>query len=343
MEIKFNTNKKNKHGYDRFWCYYKYANGVILDTTKTILISVPQNISGEYCVPTGVTTILDNAFEGCDQISKINLPDTIQALGNQCFKDCLKLNTIIIPKSVEYIAPQCFLYSSIVSITFEGAQFITHKNGIYSRNRELIALFGSFRKYVLPTSLNSIQEGVFANIHSLEEVDLSACRDMDMLKNGMFAHCKALSKVKLPTNISVIPKDFFLGCYSLDLNLTEFNCLTQIGDGAFSYTSSLLIKLPERLVSIGDSAFRGCKFFDIIIPASVKTIERWSFAHCCNLETIRIEGNNTRIGTCVFDQTLRLKNVVINDNLQLERNVPNRWGFELSKSLSIILSSTFKD
>lgn len=159
----------------------------------------------------------------------------------------------------------------------------------------------------------------------------------------MFAHCKALSKVILPTSITVIPKHFFDGCFSLDIKLSEFSNLTEIGEGAFGNTSSLLTKLPHGLVTIGEYAFYGCMFYDITIPSSVRTIGRWSFAHCKNLETIRIEGENTKICTCVFDQSLRLKNVVINDSLVLERNVPNRWGFELSKNLQIYLASSFKD
>lgn len=99
----------------------------MLDSTRTALISVPKIITGEYSVPVGVSIILDNAFEGCEHITCIRLPNTIQAIGNNCFQDCLNLHKITIPQSVQYIAPQCFLNSSIVSIEFESPNFLTYK------------------------------------------------------------------------------------------------------------------------------------------------------------------------------------------------------------------------
>lgn len=342
MEAEYNTSRKNKNGYYRFSFYCKLENGVVLDHTQTILISVPTNISGNFVVPNGITIILENAFTGCEFINNIHLPESVKAIGNQCFKDCIRLNTLTLPKSIEYIAPQCFLYSSVISVLFEGTKFISFKNGIYSREKELIALFGSFRKYVLPSSLRSIQAGVFSKMYSLEEIDLTACQDINIFKEGMFSHCKSLSKVKLPQNITTIPKGFFDGCYSLDIELSDYKNLVRIEENAFRNTSLFLTKLPESLQFIGEYAFYGCAFIDISIPKSVKFIGRWAFAHCQDLLTIRIKGENTAIGSCVFDQSLRLRNVVINDSLNLGANVPKRWGFELSKSLTITLESQFE-
>lgn len=343
MEQAYNTNRKNKHGYDRFNFYYKLSDGVVIDTTKKILISVPSGIINDYIVPDGIEIILDNAFEGCTFINKILLPQSLKALGNNCFKDCYALNELHIPAGVEYIAPRCFLYSSITKVSFGGNRFRYFNNAIYNNKKVLIALFGNFRKYVLPPSVTGIGNGVFYSIKALEEVDLTNLGNLDMLSESMFAQCISLCKVCLPSNINSIPNSFFSGCLSLNLDLSKFDDLRRIGDKSFMYTSSSTLTLPDKLEHIGDHAFSYTSLHYVEIPESVHYIDRWAFAHCPNLFTIKILGKDTIIATCVFDESCRLREVVINDKLDLGFNMPTRWGFHLSEKLRIIRASDYDE
>lgn len=53
--------------------------------------------------------------------------------------------------------------------------------------------------------------------------------------------------------------------------------------------------MPEKLLYIGQSAFRGTKIKEILIPASVDSVEKWAFQSCEELEKITVTGSKTNI------------------------------------------------
>ena len=64
-----------------------------------------------------LTTIGDSMFEGCDQLTDINLPSSITSIGNDAFSFCDSLVTIKIPNKVTKIGEGAFEYCfELVSI-----------------------------------------------------------------------------------------------------------------------------------------------------------------------------------------------------------------------------------
>ena len=69
-------------------------------------------------VITGGTQIPNNAFNNCENLTSITLPNTIKTIGASAFRRCLKLATITIPESVEKINDNAFYNcSSLTEIT----------------------------------------------------------------------------------------------------------------------------------------------------------------------------------------------------------------------------------
>lgn len=55
-----------------------------------------------------ITKISESAFEGCESLSEISLPDTIKTIEKSAFKNCKSLKNLIIPESVESIEDDAF-------------------------------------------------------------------------------------------------------------------------------------------------------------------------------------------------------------------------------------------
>lgn len=81
--------------------------------------------------------------------------------------------------------------------------------------------------------------------------------------------------------------------------------VTSIGEGAFSYSSSLqYIIIPNSVTSIGAEAFRSCReLYSVKIPNFVTSIGKLAFAGCGSLTLVEIPNSVTSIGRSAFNGT----------------------------------------
>jgi hypothetical protein len=86
---------------------YSSDNGVLFNKLKTELIRCPLSKLGSYSVPSMVEFIDDRAFIDCVLISSINLPASLQIIGD-AFTGCNELNSINLPASLLLIRSYAF-------------------------------------------------------------------------------------------------------------------------------------------------------------------------------------------------------------------------------------------
>lgn len=77
-------------------------NNIFYNNTRIVLFNEFQYFTGLISVP-------DQAFEGCNKLEEIRLPNTIQSMGWLSFGRCKKLRKIYIPDSVKSIGDECFV------------------------------------------------------------------------------------------------------------------------------------------------------------------------------------------------------------------------------------------
>lgn len=89
-----------------------------------------------------------------------------------------------------------------------------------------------------------------------------------------------------------------------------------IGKNAFFKCISLTsINIPERVTSIGKSAFRGCRFTSLTLPSSLTEIGVEAFAHCKGLKSLTLSPSLSRIGDNAFGDCDRLTTLTIPSGL----------------------------
>ena len=101
----------------------------------------------------GITKISDYAFEGCENLTEVQIPDSVITIGEDVFSECSSLTTISIPESITSIGSSAFYRcSSLTDIEFpEG---ITILSSHVLRETPITS-------FVIPDSVKEIGDGAF--------------------------------------------------------------------------------------------------------------------------------------------------------------------------------------
>lgn len=176
---------------------------------------------------------LESTFQSCKKLEKVILPDSITSI-NYAFSNCEVLSTINLPKSLQAIGNDAFCNTKLQTVDL-------------SNHTNLVSIgWGAFRdcqalkEVQLPVSLQSLSNSVFSN-SSITSIDLSKLQMRD-IPEGLFSDCRQLESVKLPKDLKTIGNSAFYGCEKLAGMIELPATITSIGDGAFWGTQISVVK-----------------------------------------------------------------------------------------------------
>ena len=243
-------------------------------------------------LPDGTTSIPDYEYQGMQGLTHFVVPGTVTSIGKSAFSNCQKLESITIPESVTSIGESCF--SGCKSL-----KEIILPSGVSVVNDNVFQGCKSLESVTLPASLTSIGSNAFYNCESLTEIDVpsnvtnignyafSSCSSLKnfsiptsvtKIGNSAFYGCKSLTDIVIPSSVTSLGSSVFSGCSNLE-NISILATITSIPSQSFSSCSKLRnFNMPETVKTIGSYAFYNCNLSDIIIPASVTSIESSAFS-----------------------------------------------------------------
>ena len=201
---------------------YSSIGGILFDKNKTSLLKCPEARSGEYIIPSTVTSIHKYAFSQCSSITSISLPNNLTSIGAHAFSECSSLSTsIIIPAGVKVISNYAFEHCSALTS-------VTISEGVEEIRAYAFYDCSNLKEQVLPSTIKRL--GV-----------------------GCFRDCNNLNKINLPNGITDIPESAFYNCPLTSITLPEG--LNGIGTYAFACNKISNIKFPKSVNYIGEYAF----------------------------------------------------------------------------------------
>lgn len=105
---------------------------------------------GNFTLPKQITEITNNMFEGCQNLEHIYLHDGLKSIGDYAFQDCNSLGGITLPNSVTKIGKGCFAHCDYLK---EG---VTLSDAITEIPEEAFADCGYLHEIKLPAELKRI-------------------------------------------------------------------------------------------------------------------------------------------------------------------------------------------
>ena len=259
------------------------------------LFKYERNVSSfnELQYFTGLTSIGKYAFDDCNSLTSIVIPNSVTSIGYEAFSFCRSLTSISIPNSVTSIGSYAFKYC-------EGLTSITIPNSVTSIGSYAFYECSGLTSVAICSGVTSI--GSYAFIYCKGLTSISIPNSVTFLGDGAFKDCSGLTSVAIGSGVTSIGEEVFCFCE----NLTSINIpngVTTIGADAFKGCSSLTsIAIPNSVTSIGVRAFTGCKgLTSITIPNGVTKIGKHTFSECRGLTSIVIPNSVTSIGWQAFE------------------------------------------
>jgi len=213
--------------------------------------------------------IADYAFEYCESLKSIFIPNTIKSIGSGAFSDCLNLVSVEIPSSVISIGVWAFTNCSAL-ITVDGAnQKFSSNNDILYDKQKLILI-------QCPISKTGI-------------IDIPA--SVEIIGPAAFNKCFEITSVVLPLHLKTISNEAFYECTGIT-TITIPDSVTSIGVNAFAYCTNLttLNFNAKNCLSIGNKnspAFVGCTSdCTLNISKNVREIPPYAFSYFSGLKVI---------------------------------------------------------
>lgn len=311
------------------------CNALIETSTNTILHGCKSTI-----IPKTIISIGDYAFDGCSELSSINLPESIKSIGNSAFFACPNLKQIDLPSSLEYIGRAAFSYCNLYEITIPKSVSEIGYEAFYDNNNiKSINVVAGNQKYdsrnhcnaiietsantliygcsnsVIPSSVTSIGEDAFYYCNGLTSIEIPSM--VKSIGPRAFSKCENLTSVKMLGSINIIGDGAFRECKNLT-EITMSESVKEIGGYAFLGCTKLKsIILPDSLEMLGRSVFEGCSGLEkLYIPENVKTIGSGAFSGCTNLTEISLPGSLSELSNDIFRNCTYLQSVTLPNSIR---------------------------
>ncbi len=271
---------------------YKIEDGVLESADTNLELMSPD---GTLTIPSNVTKIGSGAFSGLEGLKRVIIPGTVKEIASEAFSYNSTLEEVIIMDGVEKIGERAFAASNKIS-TIILPESITEIGTEVFRDTNIVEI-------TIPSKVKELKNGTFANCVKLTKVKLK--EGLETIGANTFGNCTNLENIVIPNTIVTLKEGLFGGCNKLtnitinnDLYVYESGLLMPKNRETVLYISKTYIEsedtfsIPEGIKNFKISLSEYKNIKTINIPKSLENLNRGMFPP--SIENVNIAEGNTR-------------------------------------------------
>lgn len=278
---------------------YSSYDGMLFSKDMTELLDCPEGKSGKVVIPNGVKSLKGiegynnlGPFEDCNNITDIEIPDSVEYINDRTFRACKSLKEVHIPVNAEFcnggylgVSGAFYWCDSLENITVDSGNdkcgFVVDSDAVFNKDKTKLL-------YVPPKAKN-------INIPA----EVTSISDNQTLRRSMSKMLPYITVDENNTKFTIIGNGLYektddglsLICYYSDADDFDIadNTVTidLYGGGALLKLSKITI--PEGVKRIGYSSFEdNNSLTQVILPSTLEEIDQCAFAGCTNLKSITL-------------------------------------------------------
>ncbi|WP_455071623.1 leucine-rich repeat domain-containing protein [Prevotella melaninogenica] len=177
------------------WIYDSVKRVIIADGVTTIGDNAFNGCSSltSVTIPNSVTTIGWRAFNGCSSLTSVTIPNSVTTIGNGAFRNCSRLTSVNIPNSVTTI--RAFAFAECSALTS-----VTIPNSVTTIGSETFSECTNLQKVYIGDSVKAIGEYAFNNCTSITQISSEAVVPPTCESNALNSINKSKCKLIVPKN-----------------------------------------------------------------------------------------------------------------------------------------------
>lgn len=246
-------------------------------------------------IPSSIEFIGDSAFAGCKNLEYIEIPSSVVSIGDYAFADCINTNVYIdnVKSNVKvkaYSFDKCknIYYTNRLSfrIVSDSTAWVVDANERLDSIIIPAKVLIDKKEYVV----TGIDYYAFLewNVEDLKYVYIPT--SIEIIGDSAFAGCKNLENIEIPSSVSYIGGYAFDGC----TELTAINVDTD--NMKYSSDFGILYDKEKETIILVPCGVKG----NFVIPSSVTNIMGGAFYNCEKITNIEIPSSVVNIGDRAF-------------------------------------------